>query len=125
MILSKNRVLWVAASASGEPPALLTSTSIRPWRAVTASTSRATASASAHIAGLELGRPGTRRRRRRRGIARADDDARTMARKRSAIARPMPWVPPVTSTTRPVKSTMLDKGLIAICVEVCYFTYEH
>ena len=63
MILRLNFGLESAVSTNGEPPALLTTTSSRPWRATMRSISAATASSSRTSQEWNsYGRPSTARR---------------------------------------------------------------
>jgi len=93
----------VAASTWGEPPALLTSTSMRPCSSPTLSTSslQACAVRTSHcmkiaLLPFECGRLSGSVRAQTTTVAPAP-------RKPSAIARPIPLVPPVTMTTLPSK----------------------
>ncbi len=112
---AENRGEAVAASADGEPPALLTRVSIRPKRVTADSTTAAAWSASRTSpvtntavrtppeASVAVGswsaagwcRPQT-------------TTSAPAARKASLMPRPMPRAPPVTTTTRPLKSSPLE-----------------
>ena len=89
-----------AARAYGAPPALLTSTSSRPCAETTPATSAATPSGSrtSHWTWVV---PGA-------GVSTAERAQVTTvapaATKAAAMPRPMPWEPPVTSTTRAERS---------------------
>ena len=101
----------------GEPPALLTATSSRPWRSTTASTSAATGRGRARRRRGSRAARGTRRGL----VAPAHHDAWPRRRaKRSVMPRPMPLVPPVTSTTRPVRSMVEWSSTGASCGLRCH-----
>ena len=99
MMRSLKRAEASAAGAGGEPPALLTTTSSRWWTAAMVRTSASTASASRTSQATNFTLP-----RSPGSLRPAATTVAPAAAKRSLMARPMLRVPPVTSTTLPVKS---------------------
>ncbi|CAB4922897.1 unannotated protein [freshwater metagenome] len=102
MMDSLNRGEAVAASAGGAPPALLITVSIRPKRSTVASTRAAAASGSLTSAAIN---PAVRPPAVGSSAGSVRPQVITSApqsKKRCTITRPIPLVPPVTKTTRPV-----------------------
>ena len=96
-----------AASAYGAPPALLTATSRRPSVAATSSTIATTASGS-RTSQVTWRVPGSAPASERAQVTTRAPAAAYV----SAMARPMPLLPPVTSTTRPVRSMVTLMGVL-------------
>ena len=105
---SLNRGDTVAVSAGGAPPALLTSTSMRPVSATAASTTRLIWSGSRTSAATKVAsRPAAATRSD--GVRRAHTTTwAPCSRNLLAMTRPRPAVPPVTITVRPVMSRGLS-----------------
>ena len=110
---SRGEVPWT--NAGGPPPALFTTTSRRPSRAVVASTRPATASASRTSAAMNTAsRPSTDGMTS--GWCRPQmTTAAPRARNASVIPRPTPPAPPVTSTARPVMSSTSSTTEVVAC----------
>ena len=106
MMAAEKRGEAVAAAASGEPPALFTSTSSRPRRDEREGHDPIDGVRVAHVGGdeerllLSAAREGRRARDDRRSTTSAPS-----SRKRQAMPRPMPLPPPVTITARPDMSS--------------------
>ena len=99
MIASLKRGDAESAAAVGEPPALFTAMSSRPWAATTSVDERVHLLRVADIADPE------RRGRWRSGAFRPHTTTVAPASaSRSAMAAPMPLVPPVTRATCPLRS---------------------
>ena len=106
-IFSTKRGEASAARAYGDPPALLTRMSSRPCSATMPSTSAATASGSrtSHCTWVVPGAGcSTAERAQVTTVAPASTST-------AAMPAPMPWLPPVTRATRPVRSTESVTGV--------------
>ena len=89
-------------------PALLTSTSRRPWRAATASNMRATAPESATSAANDQPPTSLATRSARAASRSLTTSDAPSARKRRAIASPRPAPPPVTSAILPERRDVIE-----------------
>src|SRR5690606_15027869 len=103
-IFSGNRSEASAARAYGAAPALLTTTPRRPWSATTPSTRTATSSAS-RTSQVRCSVPGAASATGRRAQVTTVAPAST---NRRAMPAPIPCDPPVTRTTRPLRSMVID-----------------
>ncbi|MNV66708.1 hypothetical protein D3C71_1594780 [compost metagenome] len=112
MIASLKRDEAVAASAFGEPPALLTNTSRRPKRSTMCAIKRPDCSTSRRSQGRNsASRPALAGKVC--GASRPQiTTSAPQSRKRWLIPRPTPLPPPVTSTTLPRKSIGSSMGIL-------------
>src|SRR5438477_10686092 len=123
MIRSKSASAKSSAGLSLVMPCELTSTSMRPWRAITWSTSRPSAAVSATSAAWPAAAGSLCRSRTTTSSTLASDrptgtTEAPASRKASAISRPMPLLPPITSATLPASEKRDARSIVRLSSEI-------
>ena len=122
MTLTRNSSSMTVSSVStsgpnATTPAALTSPSRRPWRSVTAATSRSPARASRRSSSTHSA-PGWSSVGRRSGCGPARTTSAPRAASAAQIGRPRPPPAPTTATTRPARSPGTDSGVSLMSIPI-------